>query len=318
MKRSTGSLKSQITLIVILALIAVGIAAAYELSRSRDTQLHEAEVRTAVQAQVFAEYSLSTIKRINEFILDIRSDWMGDWQAFGSVVQRRQENIDDLTFQVAVIDRDGILAYSNLAKPNDRTDLSQREHFRVHKEAGNVDHLFISRPLMGKVSGKWSIQMTRPIFADGLFNGVLVISISPDQFAGFAEKLGLAKDGSLMVLRNSGEIMARYPAIDGSLGVAIKGANYLSSEAPATGNFRTVAQIDGKERIYGYYRLPEYGMTFVLGEALSDVLRPYYSHRATVLLGTLVISVLALTLYLFLYRSLSSLEEARLSAPIEY
>ena len=186
MKRSSSILRSQISLIVILSIVLVWAAAAYELYRSQQSRVHEAEVRTVVQAHVFAEYSRSTIKRINEFILDLRPEWTGDWKYFSNSVQRRQENIDDLTFQVAIIDRDGILAYSNLAKPTDRTDLSQREHFKVHQEAGNADRLFISRPLKGKVSGKWSIQITRPILKNGKFDGVLVVSVSPDQFAGFA------------------------------------------------------------------------------------------------------------------------------------
>lgn len=306
-----SALKNQIRVIVTLAILLVWAAAAYELVRTKDNHIHEAEVRTAVQAHVFAEYSRSTLKRINEFILDIRSEWRDDWKSFSAAVQRRQENIDDLTFQVAVIDRDGLLAYSNLAKPSDRTDLSQREHFKVHREAGSADRLFVSRPLMGKVSGKWSIQITRPILKDGKFNGVLVVSVSPDQFAGFAEKLRLKPDSSLTVVRNTGEIMARYPAVESSLGKILRGTPYLDTRQPDSGNFRLAAAVDGKERIYGYYRLPEYGMSFVLGEAVSDVLLPYHDHRTTVISGAVAVTVLALSLFFMLYRSLNSLEIAR-------
>lgn len=311
MNRLRPLLKRQITLIVILALILVWMTAAYEIYRSRQTHLREAEVRTAVQAHVFAEYSRSTLKRINEFMLNLRDDWKGDRAAFSALVQRRQENIDDLTFQVAIIDRDGILAYSNLAKANDRTDLSQREHFRVHLEANNADRLFISRPLLGKVSKKWSIQITRPIFSDGVFNGVLVISLSPEQFAGFAEKLRITGASTLTVVRNSGEIMARYPALESSQGKVIKDAVFLDPSAPDFGNYQRAATVDAKERIFGYYRLPEYGMTFVLGEAVSDVLAPYEEHRRMVLLGATAVSALALVLFFMLYRSLSSQEETQ-------
>jgi signal transduction histidine kinase len=308
MKRSSSILRSQISLIVILSIVLVWAAAAYELYRSRQNHLHEAEVRTVVQAHVFAEYSRSTIKRINEFILDLRPEWTGDWKYFSNSVQRRQENIDDLTFQVAIIDRDGIMAYSNLAKPNDRTDLSFREHFKVHKEANNADRLFISRPLKGKVSGKWSIQITRSIFKNGNFDGVLVVSVSPDQFAGFAEKLRLAGGSSLTVVRETGEIMARYPAIESSLGQIIKDRPFLRSDEPDSGSFKSAATTDGKIRIFGYYRLPEYGMSFILGEAESDVLAPYYSHRRTVLMGAVAVSAMALTLFFMLFRSLSTRE----------
>ncbi|MDP3540432.1 MAG: ATP-binding protein [Azonexus sp.] len=298
-------------MIVGLSIVLVWAAAAYELYRSRQNHLHGAEVRTVVQAHVFAEYSRSTIKRINEFILDLRPEWTGDWKSFSNSVQRRQENIDDLTFQVAIIDRDGILAYSNLAKPTDRTDLSQREHFKVHQEAGNADRLFISRPLKGKVSGKWSIQITRPILKNGKFDGVLVVSVSPEQFASFAEKLRIAQGSSLTVVRNTGEIMARYPAIESSLGKLIEGRPFLRSDEADSGNYSIAATVDGKERIFGYYRLPEYGMNFVLGEAENDVLVPYFSHRRTVILGAIAVSILALSLFFMLFRSLSTLESVQ-------
>ncbi|MBU1364189.1 MAG: hypothetical protein KKE51_10245 [Gammaproteobacteria bacterium] len=296
---------------MVLAIILVWAAAAYELHRSRQTHLREAEVRTAVQAHVLAEYSRSTFKRINEFILDIRREWNGDWKSFAASVQRRQENIDDLTFQVAVIDREGILAYSNLTSSNERVDLAHREHFRFHKEARNADRLFISRPVKGKVSGKWSIQITRPILRNGQFEGVLVVSVSPEQFAGFGEKLRIVGASSLTVVRDTGEIMARYPTLESSLGKVLKDTPYLRNDTAGSGNFSRSAAVDGRERIYGYYRVPGYAMSFVVGEAVDEVLAPYFAHRKTVMFGAAAVSVLALSLFFMLFRSLSSLEEVR-------
>ena len=147
------------TLVVALSLLLIWATVAYELNRSYRGELHEAEIRTAVQSQVFAEYSRSTLKRINEVILDLRTRWTGDWKSFAAAVAARQENIDDLTFQVAIIDRDGLLAFSNLAKPSDRTDLSQREHFlKPRRRVGRIASS--SAGPCSKVSGKWSIQVT--------------------------------------------------------------------------------------------------------------------------------------------------------------
>ena len=136
MKRATARFRQQLVLLAALCLALVWIAAAYEILRSHQVYIHDSEVRTSVQAHVFAEYSRSTIKRINEFMLDVRSRWNGDWQAFSELVLKTQENIDDLTFQVAVIDKDGILAFSNLAKPTDRTDLSGRDPLGLLRQRG--------------------------------------------------------------------------------------------------------------------------------------------------------------------------------------
>lgn len=311
MKRSGSSLRRLISLIVVLSLAIVWITAYHELDRSLKSSLHESEVRTAVQAQVFAEYSRSTAKRLNELILDIRTQWTGDWKAFAELIQRRRENIDDLTFQVAVIDRNGLLAFSNLAPPTDRTDLSQREHFRVHREAENADHLFISKPLKGKVSGKWSIQFTRPIFRDGKFDGVIVVSVSPDHFASFAEKLQSTNANVVTVVRDTGEIMSRYPSVESSIGQALTNRPFLGPEAPLAGTFRQIAAVDGKERIYGFYRLPEYGLTFVVGEEVEQILAPYVSHRTAVIGLATAVSMLATFLFIVLLGSLRDLEQVR-------
>ena len=311
MRYSQLSLRTQLTLLVVLILAILWSLTALELVRSRQAALRDAEVRTSTQAQMFAEYSRSTLKRINEFILNTRGRWSGDWKAFAAILTEAQANIDDIVFQVAVIDQEGIMAFSNLAKPSDRTDLSEREHFRVHKEAGKADRLFISKPLLGKVSGKWSIQITRPLFREGQFAGVIVISVSPEQFTRFAENMNVSSNGTMGVVRDSGEIMARYPQDVSMLGRIVSNSPYLKAGAPVAGNF-TQLSLEVKERIFGFYRLAEYGLNFVLGEAVDDVLAPYFSHRNLVLGVALFISLLTVSFAFAFYRSLAALEEARL------
>jgi|JI10StandDraft_1071094.scaffolds.fasta_scaffold112929_2 signal transduction histidine kinase/CheY-like chemotaxis protein/HPt (histidine-containing phosphotransfer) domain-containing protein len=309
MTRTHSQVRSQIMAVVAVVLVCAWVTAIYDLSRSEATAVREAELRTTTQAQVFAEYSRSTAKRINEVLLDLRSQWSGDPRQFAELVKRRQAHLDDITFQVAVIDRDGLLAYSNLAKPTERTDLSSREHFRVHKEAPSADTLFVSRPVLGKVSGKWSIQFTRPVVRNGQFDGVMVVSVSPDLFAAFAQKLALRQGHSLYVVRSTGEVMARYPAVANSIGAVIKDRPYLKPDAPVAGDYRVASALDGVERIYGYHKVPDLGMSFVIGQGMADVMAPYLEHRRNVLLVTTLVSALAIAALLFLSRSLAAREE---------
>lgn len=311
MKTSNYRLRVKIFAIGVMALISIWATAWYELDRSEQSYLREAEVSTAVQSRVFGEYSESTIKRINELMLDLRAQWTGDWKAFAALIQQRAEFIEDLTFQVGVIDKDGLLAFSTLAKPGDKTDLSSREHFTVHRDAPGADRLFISRPLQGKVSGKWSIQFTRPILDDGRFAGVLVISVDPELFAQFAEKLHLP-DGSIMTLvRDTGEIMARYPAVDSSYGQVLTNRPYLGADGPIAGNDRRVAAIDSVERLYGFYRQPRYGLAFVVGQAVDYTLAPYKSYRQLVIGISALLSVISVLFLLSLFRSLTTLDRMR-------
>jgi len=303
-RSNSNKLRIRIALAVLLCLAIIWIAAFFEMERSRASAIQEAEVRTSVQARVFAENTRSIIKRVNEILLDTRTQWNGDWKSFASVIRQRQESIEDLSFQVAVIDKAGILAFSNLAKATDRTDLISREHFKVHQLAPHLDHLFISKPVRGKVSGKWSIQFTRPVRRNEEFNGVLVVSLSPDQFAEFSQTLGVTQSGSVTMIRDSGEVMSRFPLSDSSLGLVLSNTPYLQPGAPVSGNYRRVAKTDGIERLYGYHRDLEYGLNFVVGESLNEVLEPYFVNRNMVLAAASLVSVLAILLFFLLQRSL--------------
>ena len=66
MTRTHSQVRSQIMAVVAVVLVCAWVTAIYDLSRSEATAVREAELRTTTQAQVFAEYSRSTAKRINE------------------------------------------------------------------------------------------------------------------------------------------------------------------------------------------------------------------------------------------------------------
>lgn len=296
-------------LVVLLSLLVVWVIAAYELNRSHDALIREAEIRNSVQARVFSEYTRSTIKRIDEILLDLRPQWNGKASVFSEEIRTSQSHLHDLAFQIAVIDKTGMLVFSNLAKSSEKVDLSSREHFKVHRDSPELDHLFISKPLKGKVSGKWSIQFTRPIVRNGKFDGVLVASISPDHFTAFSQTMGIQQAGVVTLVRDSGEMMSRFPPNEATLGVVLKGTPYLAANAPLSGTFRRVAATDGVERIYGFYRDEEYGLNYVVGESLQDVLAPHAAAQTKVMVVATLISVVAVLLVLLLLKSLLAAEK---------
>ncbi|NVO06039.1 MAG: PAS domain S-box protein, partial [Rhodoferax sp.] len=311
---SPSQLRSRSTAIALLFLAAIWGVATYELKRSEANLIEQSEIRTRQQARALAEYSRSSFKRIDELLLDLRAQWSEDWKAFSQLAQKRQGAIADIAFQVAVIDRKGFLAFSNLAPPTDRTDLHEREHFKVHAQNEGLDRLFISKPVKGKVSGKWSIQFTRPIERNGKFDGVIVVSVAPAQFTDLGNSLGVNSAGTAAMVRDSGDVMARYPNGDAFLGTLIKGTPYLGEQAPLTGTFRRISNTDGVERIFGYYRLADYGVTFSIGESADTALLPYVPHRNAILITAVLVSALTCFLFLQLMRSISAIQ--RLTAEL--
>ena len=299
----------QFYVLPLLLLAVIWGASFHEIERNREAQIRNAETTTALKAQAFAENTLSNIKRLNELLLDLRANWSGDYGRFAATIRARQESIGDITFQIGIIDAAGYLVYSNLAPAINYPYLGDREHFRVHRDS-TEDRLFISKPLKGKVSGKWSIQLTRPIYVGGAFKGVIVASVSPETFVNFRDKLNLGQNAIITMARDSGEIMARAPAGENYFGLALKGA-YTQPNAPIAGNFTRLSQTDHLERIFGYYKLNAYHLTFFVAEPMESLLLPQRQFRQTVLLYAGASSVVLMIFMILLYRLNLSREQAR-------
>ncbi|SFP09310.1 EAL domain-containing protein [Ralstonia sp. NFACC01] len=284
----------------VLILLFIWTFTFHQLTQERDRLIRDAQARTQVEAQAFGEYSLGSVRRVSEFLLDLRASWLSGRDVFEQVIHERQEAVRDLTFQVAVIDENGMLLYSSIGPTTERVDLSQREHFRVHKESGGRDVLFISDPVQGKVSKKWSIQFTRPILKAGQFAGVVVVSVSPEQFASFANTLAIGKDGAATIIRESGQILARVPNPSAGIEKPPRRRQFNKPGALETGSYRVVSGTDGIERLIGYHHVPEIGLYFLVGESVASVLEPYDGYRRTALVeataSTLLLALLYFTL----------------------
>lgn len=109
-----------------------------------------------------------------------RQEWLetGNLRPHGEFIQDFP-NFKELIVQVAVIGADGYLQDSSITDSPTRVFLGDREHFKIHQNRKS-DTVFISQPLVGKVSGVKTIQFTRPIFKSrGELVGVVVASLNP-------------------------------------------------------------------------------------------------------------------------------------------
>ena len=290
----------------LLILVAVWPIAFIAIDRDYSESISAAEQRVENKSQIFAQYSVSNIRRIDQIVRESRLALEHDQANFANFIEQQLAVVHDVAFQIAVIDKNGVLVFSSIDPSVNRVDLSDREHFRVHHESQDADRLFISRPLVGKNSGKWSIQFTRPIFKDNRFDGVLVVSVDPEQFGVFGQDLSLGTDGVASLVRHTGERMARFP-IDAKLYGQIlpETLAYLAPNAPKSGSFSFVAVADEVERIFGFTRLPEYGVIVVVGESKARALATHVTYTLLVLSVGLVLTLFTLTVAVFIFRRIT-------------
>ncbi len=279
-------------------------AAVWDSRRTQDQALEHARRETAAWAMTFASQAQSIFVYTDHALLTLRETWVNNPSNMGEIVRMHTDAQGGSILQVAVIDARGYLVYSNLGMPKEPSFLGDREHFTVH-QALLQDQLFVSRPVKGRVSGKWSIQLTRPFFVQGQFAGVIVISVDPDYFVRFYRATGFGDNGAARMIRDTGEIMARSSEQDKYVGKVIKPVPYGDPGAPQQGSFRRQAQADGVDRLSSYYRLPQYGLTLVVGSSVEELLAPVRIQQQKTFLAAGVVSVLMILLASLLIRNMT-------------
>jgi diguanylate cyclase (GGDEF)-like protein/PAS domain S-box-containing protein len=273
---------------------AIGLlwsAILWDAHRIEEQALNLAQRESAAWATTFASQAQSTFAYVDHTLLMLRQTWLDHPTEMGEAIRLHLDGAEGAILQIAVINAKGYLAYSNLGVPQEPTFLGDREHFTVH-QAQLQDQMFISRPVKGRVSGKWSIQLTRPMFQQGQLVGVIVASVNPDHFVKFYQSTGFGADGAARMIRDSGEVMARSSEQDKYVGTVIKTSPYTDAGAPLQGQFRRAAQTDGVERLSSYHRLPQYGLTFIVGPSVENTLAPVRSQQIRGALAGLIVSML--------------------------
>ena len=306
----TSFLRHQIFLLLAVSLVLLWSVVAWDYRRTEDQALEQIRRETAALAMVFAKQAETTFRDVDHTLLVLRDAWLRSPATFAEEIAHHQDLLDGTALQIAIMDAKGLLVFSNLGLPEQPLSLADREHFKVHRDRPD-DKQFISRPVQGRISGKWSIQLTRPIFDQGRFAGVIAISVDPEYFVRFYQEVGLGKNGAARMIRDTGEVMARSQEQDKYIGKVINTSPYADAGAPQTGSFRRRAQVDGVDRLSSYYRLPERGVTVVIGPSVDEMLAPARAQQRKTVFSAGLVTLLMLLISWQLLRSIASNEKSR-------
>ncbi len=197
----------------LLGLIIVGILwAGVALMFHRDLQQDYASVvqRNENYALLFQENVLRSLGEIDKTILYLRRrvEALKDTTDYQRIVESTDVR-SDIIVQVAITDSKGMAWASNAVKELTKPiDISDREHFKFQVNNPR-DTLFISKPVIGRASGKWSVQLTRRYLnKDGTFAGVVVASMDPAYFTSFFDQIKLGTDTSVAMIGSDGAVRA--------------------------------------------------------------------------------------------------------------
>src|ERR1043166_7108827 len=178
--------------IVIIVICWIGLA--YQLHIEHAKSVDTAIERGGGLARLFEENTIRLLNGVDRTLVLLRVAYEENPEQFdlGNFAERTSL-LGDLTIQVAIIDADGYLKASTSDYTGSRIYLGDREHFQVHV-GDKPDELFIGKPVVGRASGKLSIQLSRRIRKpDGSFGGVIFSSIDPGFVGQFHSSIKLGE-----------------------------------------------------------------------------------------------------------------------------
>ncbi|KRA08049.1 ATP-binding protein [Acidovorax sp. Root568] len=227
--------------------------------------------------------------------------------------------------QLSLVGSDGRFVGSNIDPTGEKTghvDLSEREHVQVHLHPSASETvrlqqtpsgLFVGKPVIGKVSGKATIQLSRKIQDAGGGGGVasvIVASVNPGYFEDVYRGVQLGRTGVVTLIGNDRTIRARVMGGQsvGMGSVVPRSPDNNAEERGPSGHYVRSSGIDGIERIYAYSRVGTYPLMVVVATSTDEALQEWRASRNVALFTMALFSVALVGAALIFVRSVRQLE----------
>lgn len=251
-----------LTLVALLWFCVTQLVWAERNSLEQNSEQDTSNVALVVEQNV--ERTSSELDRILKFLRQTyeRNGYSADWPQ----LVKEDYTIDDETAQIAIIDKNGMMITSSaMLYPKEPVNLGDREHFLVHAKS-SADKLFISTPVLGRASGKWSVQFTRRFSnADGSFAGVIVISLDPAHLAKTYSTLKLGVGNGLVLLGEDGIIRAGSGTYSNALGTRYLGPESATHlEDTSDTKLTSIREPDGHNKIIASRQVAGYPLEVIV------------------------------------------------------
>jgi len=307
-----GALLQSATLAGVILIAACWFAVAFVLSIEHDKATEGALKQSDGLVRLFEQNIVDVVERIDRTLLFLRKSFEDDPAHFDlRGWAKRIALVSDETIQLAQIGADGYQVASTTDYRGPPLYLGDREHFRRQLDPA-IDKLFISEPVVGRASGKRSIQFTRRLRGpDGSFAGIIVMSIDPNFIERFYRTVDIGANGSVVLRNHDGVILAAQGFSGNVVGQRDKQKAFLDELAQSRSGHYWGSAVDGMNRLVSYRASEKFPLVFAIGLAEDDILSGYRKHRTFYVAAAAVVTLLILIAMAFNLRHQVKLDRNR-------
>ena len=305
-----------------LLIAAVLALAAYDAQRSYQQTVLDVGIRLDSQARVIAEQTTRSVQAIDVVLRHIADQYKAGALSRATPQELHQYLGEQSVGLVqsaglVVFDTEGNTVATSFAPPEKTAGINASYHpvFQMLRARGDLG-LVLEYATFSRLDGTWIMPMARRLErADGSFAGTIGGRGKIDYFQDFYRDIALEPGTSVTLMHRKGTLMARYPAVEGSLGKhyptfeALQKAYAELHPAPT----RRVSAVDGVERFAALQDVPDYPLVVVVARDTDAALGEWRTRAWKIGLRTLALAGLAAVLLGFLLRQLDRLHAARVS-----
>lgn len=199
----------------VLLLALIWIAAWWEAQRIREDRLTAFRLNLQHVARVLDETVGRQLESIDNALLILRAKYVDHRSDMRRTIDLlKQGPLRGVEVHVTVIGRDGYSEFTDVPGNQSRVYLGDRAHFRTFADGG-ADQLFISEPVLGRITKRWGLQLARPIWGrDDRFEGVVVVFLPPEQLTHFIQPLDIGADTIMTLVNRDGAMISRSRDLD--------------------------------------------------------------------------------------------------------
>ncbi len=303
-KRPHGALVSVYAL-GLLSIAVLWTAILYDEHADREAALQQAGAQTLSLAVALREHVHSAISGADEILQRLDESYLESRGGFVLPDWARQPSLLDGAFvQVGMISADGRVLASSTDPGAVGTNVSDREPFRVQLNPA-APQPYISPPIIGRVTGKPAIPITRRIERpDGSLAGVGIVALDPAYLTRFLQSIDLGPNGMISLVGRDGVLRARATraASDVAVGRNFSSASLMKTLLSAPeGTYRVRSKIDGIDRICSFSADSDYPVIVATGMAIDDILA---AHRSAAIVQFAAGAVLSLVILWLVHRAM--------------